>query len=297
MRCCSARWVGPEGSHGAGVEVDGAPRPGGLGLGGDQFALHLHEGLADHETADVEVKGVPGQTQHLATAEAREGGKPEERAVVVVGGGGEEAAELVGCPHGLLGRPGRCRAGRCGAPHRVAGDEALALGVGERPAEHGVQEADGAGREPGGVHGPVDGVDVQRAELTEPHRADHRQCVALDEAAVAGDRGRTPAGGRQLVEPRPEVRAGRETTRGDEHALAHFAENLDHRGVRRLLRGEAAALDLPTVTADAGHIDGEAPRAALGVLAYAASGCHARTLRLVAPAARRTVATSRMRAP
>jgi hypothetical protein len=128
-----------------GVERDWALATARLGWAEPEPMADVDELLANDHRAPVEVNVLPSQSQHLASPEAGEGDKVEQRVQPMIGDVVEEPGELLRRPDCGVGP---CTGGQLDMECGVPGDQApLHRGV-QRGPERRVDSAD-RGRRPG----------------------------------------------------------------------------------------------------------------------------------------------------
>jgi len=150
----------------------------------------------------------------------------------------------------------------------VSLQQALALRVPQRRAEHHVHLADRHPRERAATTGAADvrqlrilAIEVDCADLLDRYAAKRWLDVNADQPPVTGDCRWPAAGNRKRREPVIEVRLERDATRANVRAVLELGEGVVERGLRVLPRAEPALTDLlapPVAPTDVQH---ETPRA------------------------------------
>lgn len=225
--------------------------------------------LADDEARLVELDVLPAQSAELGSAEAGHGGESEHWRMVGARGELEERAQLFGCPYLHLGRASRHGGGWRSESRDIACHEALAFGIVQRLADHGVHVADRPVRQRPPASGApdrreacVEAIEIDRAHVLDRDVAEFRFDVDADQAAVAGDRRWAAARDDETGDPVGEVGPERDATRSDEGTALQLGERLVECGLRVLPCPESALADLLPTAVLAADVDDEAPCAA-----------------------------------
>lgn len=187
----------------------------GLGRQAPPLAADLLELPADGQAAAIEIDVLPAQAQPLALAQPQGEHEGEERSQPVLARAGQEALRL-------LRRPGAGRrrgdAERAGERRRVAGDQAVARGVSERPAQHSARVLGCARCQPAIEEFPLPALDGRCGERRQALPAQRREDVEPGELGV-GALGRGVQPRRARLQPLIQVLPDGELFRGWQQPL------------------------------------------------------------------------------